>query len=259
MISIITATYNSANTINDTIQSVLRQTNKDFEYLIIDGGSTDETIDIVKSYESEFSGRLKWVSEKDKGIYDAMNKAIERCTGEWINFMNSGDSFYGNNIISSVADFIKGNNDADIIYGDVNIIYDWGEKVYKPLPLYELKSRMVFSHQSCFVKTELIKTVKFSLKYKIAGDYNFFYHQYMNNRKFEYIPICIANFDGVNGISASRHFTALKENAVINGNINKIKWKLSYFAHMVFININNVVKKILPTKITAIIKHYKNK
>ena len=65
MISIITATYNSANTINDTIQSVLRQTNKDFEYLIIDGGSTDETIDIVKSYESEFSGRLKWVSEKD--------------------------------------------------------------------------------------------------------------------------------------------------------------------------------------------------
>ena len=255
-ISVVTICYNAVATLEQTMLSILNQTYSNIEYIIIDGGSTDGTVDIIKKYADKLA---YWVSEPDKGIYDAMNKAIERCTGEWINFMNSGDSFYGNNIISSVADFIKGNNDADIIYGDVNIIYDWGEKVYKPLPLYELKSRMVFSHQSCFVKTELIKTVKFSLKYKIAGDYNFFYHQYMNNRKFEYIPICIANFDGVNGISASRHFTALKENAVINGNINKIKWKLSYFAHMVFININNVVKKILPTKITAIIKHYKNK
>ena len=93
MISIITATYNSAETINDTIKSVLCQTNKDFEYIIVDGGSTDETIDIVKSYESEFSGRLKWVSEKDKGIYDAMNKGINAARGEWINFMNAGDRF----------------------------------------------------------------------------------------------------------------------------------------------------------------------
>ena len=102
MISIITATFNSAKTLKDTIQSVLRQTNKDFEYLIIDGGSTDETIDIVKSYESEFSGRLKWVSEKDQGIYDSMNKGIKMASGDVVGILNSDDYFTSDDILQTV-------------------------------------------------------------------------------------------------------------------------------------------------------------
>lgn len=104
MISIITATYNSAETINDTIKSVLCQTNKDFEYIIVDGGSTDETVDIVKSYESEFSGRLKWVSEKDKGIYDAMNKGIKMASGDIIGILNSDDFYTDKDVLQTVAD-----------------------------------------------------------------------------------------------------------------------------------------------------------
>ena len=104
MISIITATYNSAETINDTIKSVLCQTNKDFEYIIVDGGSTDETIDIVKSCESEFSGRLKWVSEKDKGIYDAMNKGIKMASGDIIGILNSDDFYTDEDVLQTVAE-----------------------------------------------------------------------------------------------------------------------------------------------------------
>lgn len=255
-ISVVTVCYNAATTIEETILSVINQTYSNIEYIVIDGGSSDKTIDIIRKYDDKIA---YWISEPDNGIYDAMNKAISLCTGEWINFMNSGDSFHSNDSVSVVADILKQNTDIEVIYGDVNIRYDWGEKIYKPLPLDELKNKMVFSHQSCFVKSKLMKEEKFSLKYKIAGDYNFFYHQYMNNKKFMYVPICVANFDGVNGISASRHFLALKENAIINQNINKIKWKHSYYTHMLFLNISNIIKKILPAKTTAIIKRYKNK
>ena len=91
MISIITATYNSAKTINDTIKSVLCQTNKDFEYIIVDGNSSDNTVDIINQYESVIT---KWVSEPDKGIYDAMNKGIKMASGEWLIMMNAGDYFF---------------------------------------------------------------------------------------------------------------------------------------------------------------------
>ena len=121
MISIITATYNSAKTLNDTIQSVLRQTNKDFEYLIIDGGCTDETIDIVKSYETEFSGRLKWVSEKDEDIYDAMNKGIKMSSGDVIGILNSDDFYTDEDVLQTVADNFL-NHSVDAIYGDIHFV-----------------------------------------------------------------------------------------------------------------------------------------
>ena len=123
MISIITATYNSAETINDTIKSVLCQTNKDFEYIIVDGGSTDETIDIVKSYESEFSGRLKWVSEKDKGIYDAMNKGIKMASGDIIGILNSDDFYTDEDVLQTVADNFL-NHSVDAIYGDIHFVHE---------------------------------------------------------------------------------------------------------------------------------------
>lgn len=255
-ISIVTVCFNVADTLEKTILSVLNQNYKEIEYIIIDGGSTDSTIDIIKKYSDKLA---YWISEPDKGIYDAMNKAIEKCSGEWINFMNSGDSFHADDSVSSAAEFIEKDPEADIVYGDVNIIYDWGEKIYKPLPLDEIRNRMVFSHQSCFVKTGLMKRIKYSLEYKIAGDYNFFYHQYLEHRKFMYIPICISNFDGVNGISANRHFLAIKENAIINGNINKLGWKVLYCKDMVVFKLSNLVKKIIPSEITTIIKKYKNK
>ena len=102
-ISIITATYNSASTVADTFESVLKQTYKDIDYFVIDGGSTDGTIDIIKEYEAVFGGRMHYISEKDRGIYDAMNKGISRCTGDVVGIRNSDDYFTSDDVLQNVA------------------------------------------------------------------------------------------------------------------------------------------------------------
>lgn len=177
MISIITATYNSAKTINDTIKSVLCQTNKDFEYIIIDGGSTDETIDIVKSYESEFSGRLKWVSEKDKGIYDAMNKGIKMASGDIIGILNSDDYYTSDDILQTIADAFKC-QDVDAIYGDIHFIKDgdpdkcvryYSSRMFSP---FWLRFGFMPAHPSFYCKREVFeKSGLYRLDYKIGSDY----------------------------------------------------------------------------------------
>ena len=177
MISIITATFNSAKTLKDTIQSVLRQTNKDFEYLIIDGGSTDETIDIVKSYESEFSGRLKWVSEKDQGIYDAMNKGIKMASGDVVGILNSDDYFTSDDILQTVDNAFK-SHEIDAIYGDIRFIRDgnpqkcvryYSSRMFRP---FWLRFGFMPAHPSFYCKREVFeKAGLYSLDYKIGADY----------------------------------------------------------------------------------------
>ena len=177
MISIITATFNSAKTLKDTIQSVLRQTNKDFEYLIIDGGSTDETIDRVKSYESEFSGRLKWVSEKDQGIYDAMNKGIKMASGDVVGILNSDDYFTSDDILQTVDNAFK-SHEIDAIYGDIHFIRDgnpqkcvryYSSRMFRP---FWLRFGFMPAHPSFYCKREIFdKAGLYSLDYKIGADY----------------------------------------------------------------------------------------
>lgn len=178
MISIITATFNSAKTLKDTIQSVLRQTNKDFEYLIIDGGSTDETIDIVKSYESEFSGRLKWVSEKDEGIYDAMNKGIKMASGDVVGILNSDDYFTSDDILQTVADAFKC-QEIDAIYGDIHFIRDgnpqkciryYSSRMFRP---FWLRFGFMPAHPSFYCKREVYERAGgYRLDYAIGSDYD---------------------------------------------------------------------------------------
>lgn len=122
MISIITATYNSAATLGDTIRSVLAQTYGDWEHLIIDGGSTDNTLAVAESYRSRYGGRLRIVSEPDNGIYDAMNKGIRLANGNIIGLLNSDDYYSSNDILSAVAEAIErecGQRGVEAVYGDV--------------------------------------------------------------------------------------------------------------------------------------------
>ena len=115
LISIVTVSYNAVATIEQTILSVINQTYSNIEYIIIDGGSTDGTLDVIKKYADKIA---YWVSEPDKGIYDAMNKGIKVATGEWINFMNCGDYFVANNTLESVFGSGKIYKKAEILYGD---------------------------------------------------------------------------------------------------------------------------------------------
>lgn len=195
MISIITATYNSAETINDTIKSVLCQTNKDFEYIIVDGGSTDETIDIVKSYESEFSGRLKWVSEKDKGIYDAMNKGIKMTSGDIIGILNSDDYYTSDDILQTIADAFKCQN-VDAIYGDIHFIKDgvpdkcvryYSSRLFSP---FWLRFGFMPAHPSFYCKRDVFdKSGLYRLDYKIGSDYEMMVRLFRKHKiSSRYVP-----------------------------------------------------------------------
>ena len=117
-ISIITATYNRADTIRDTIKSILTQTYKDWEHIIIDGASNDNTLDIINEYKDQYNGRLKLVSEKDKGIYDAMNKGIALASGDIVGILNSDDLYFENDVLHNINEVFE-KDDPDAIYGGI--------------------------------------------------------------------------------------------------------------------------------------------
>ena len=118
-ISLITVTYNSSRTLRDTIVSVLAQTYQDIEYIIIDGLSEDNTIEIIKEYEPQFEGRIRWVSEKDTGLYDAMNKGFRMATGEIIGIINSDDLIAETTAIEKIVRCFEANSSVDAVYADL--------------------------------------------------------------------------------------------------------------------------------------------
>ncbi len=199
-ISIITVCYNAADTIKKTIESVLAQEYRDYEYLIKDGGSDDGTLELARSYESRFEEKgipLRIISGKDKGIYDAMNLAVKEAGGKWINFMNAGDCFYSRTTLTDI--FKKGNYvNEGILYGDA-IEYEYGH-YYKFRKSFEsIESTMPFSHQSAFVNRELLARYPFKLEYPIGADYDFLISMYQKGYHFKDtgVIVCIISKDGV--------------------------------------------------------------
>ncbi|MBD3842266.1 MAG: glycosyltransferase [Campylobacterales bacterium] len=168
LITVVTVVFNGEKFLEETILSVINQTYDNVEYIIIDGGSTDGTLDIIKKYEHAID---YWVSEKDKGIYDAMNKGIDLATGEWINFMNGGDTFYDIEVISCISS-LKVFTDTDLIFGDVKSTYKGFTKIHPARDLKNIYKSMVFSHQSAFIRSLTHKKFKYDLEYKLSADYN---------------------------------------------------------------------------------------
>ena len=176
-ISVITATYNSAATVRDTFESILSQTFQNYEYIVIDGNSKDETVGRIKEYSSKFGGRMRWISEPDKGIYDAMNKGISMATGDIIGILNS-DDFYTSNDVLEAVDNVFMYGDVDSVYGDVHYVDD--KNLKKCVRYYSSKSfrrwKMRFgympAHPSFYCKKEIYeKFGKFDTTLKIASDF----------------------------------------------------------------------------------------
>ena len=117
-VSVITASFNSAATLSGTMETVLMQTYPDIEYIVIDGASTDGTVDVIKQYEPRFKGRLRWISEKDNGIYDAMNKGLAMATGDIVGVLNSDDLYYDERVVADIVETFE-KNDVESIYGDL--------------------------------------------------------------------------------------------------------------------------------------------
>ena len=176
-ISIITATYNSAVTVKDTFESVLAQTYNDIEYIVVDGLSKDNTVDIIKEYEPKFNGRMRWVSEKDKGLYDAMNKGIAMATGDVVGILNSDDFYTSNDILQLVADGMQ-NGEIDAVYGDIHFVND--DNLDKCVRYYSsrifrrwlMRYGFMPAHPSFYCKRDVYTRYgAFNTKYKIGADF----------------------------------------------------------------------------------------
>ena len=190
-ISIVTVCYNSIDTIERTIQSVLAQDYDNIEYIVIDGGSTDGTVEVIKKYADCIS---HWISEPDNGIYDAMNKGIALATGEWIHFRNSGDFFLRR---ESLTKFFLTPIAEDIMVVHGNCIYyddsGWFEQTPPSLRV-SYKKEIPVLHPASFVRASVQKKIPFDLQYRSSADYDFFYKCCQEGLKYEYRPIAIVAF-----------------------------------------------------------------
>ena len=219
-ISIITVCYNSEKTIRDTIESVLCQTYPDFEYLIIDGKSSDSTLDIINSFNDD---RIKLISEKDKGLYDAMNKGIELSTGDIIGIVNSDDVLYDENVFQNIVDNYR--DDTEIMYGNIKYYNDDFSKVVRDYISGTSNSLdWCPAHPSMYVRREVFDRIgMYDLQYRINADYDFMVRCNINKIRYQYLNIYFVKmrYGGVsNGFEGYRKnfiecYKVLKNNNVI--------------------------------------------
>lgn len=211
-VSIITPCLNSAATISQTIESVLSQTYKNIEYIVVDGGSSDGTLDIIKGYLPRFQGRMKYVSEKDKGIYDAMNKGIRLSGGELIGIINS-DDFYEPDAVETIVSHMSADK-YQVLYGYCRLLEGNREMGVLKNSHLDLKNQMI-PHPTCFVTRKVYCDFgMFLTVFKIADDYEFMCRLYRSGEvKFIQIKKILANFR--TGGACSNIERMERENAVI--------------------------------------------
>lgn len=191
-ITVITVVLNDKKGLERTILSVKGQVYENLEYIVIDGDSKDGTTTVI---EENLELIDFWISDCDEGIYDAMNKGIDMANGDWIIFMNAGDTFKNDQVLKELTNY-KIQPETRLIYGDVNTQYESFERVMRAGKLNMLKYGMVFSHQSALFKTEWIKENKYDTCYQLAADYKQIMGLYLENTTyFQYFPITIATVD----------------------------------------------------------------
>lgn len=243
-ITVITVVFNGRQLIEATILSVVGQSYPNLEYIVIDGGSTDGTCDVIKKYEAHID---YWCSEKDRGIYDAMNKGLAKATGRWVNFMNAGDTFYESNTLKEL--FLSQKRTATVIYGSVEIAYpDWmrTEEGGSPDRLWQ---GMQFSHQACFVDTSYHQAHPFNIHNSIAADLAFFYQAYQSEVVFFKSDRIISRVitGGVSELNRVKTILASRD-AVCGGRLRPLI-SLYFYLQVVDSLIRSIAKRFLPKRI----------
>lgn len=179
----------------DAMESVLHQTYTDWEYIIVDGGSTDGTVDLIRRYEPQFGGKLKWTSEPDHGIYDAMNKGISRATGDVVGILNSDDYYTSEDVLGVVASVLSDNR-LDAVYGDIHFIHDgkpnkivryYSSRHFRP---FWLRFGFMPAHPSFYVRRSVYeKAGLYNTAYKIGSDFEMMVRLFRHYHiRAKYIP-----------------------------------------------------------------------
>ena len=205
-ITVVTVSFNAADCIAATMESVVRQTYPALEYVVIDGASTDGTVEIVKKYADRVS---HFVSERDGGIYYGMNKGIDAATGDYVIFMNCGDRFADDEVVGDVAAFIAANPGSDVVYGNSYKVYDYGTYLSKPSTI--LGTRMGLSHQTVFAKTSLLRGHKFDTRYRYAADFEQLSSLKNDGAAFVHFDRAIATEEMRSGTTVSNYDASARE------------------------------------------------
>jgi len=278
LFSIVTVCFNPGELIRKTIESVLAQNTPAegvfFEYIIQDGKSSDNTLSIVDSYSDAFSDKninLIVNSEKDNGIYDAMNKAVKASGGKYVIFMNADDCFYNSNVLCDITESLKkcGDKLPDIIYGDC-IVKELGMYFKFRKSFDAIKERMPFSHQACFADRALLLDSPFNTEYRITADYAFLLKSFLTEKVFfdSKVEIALVTADGLSSIHMLDTFIEANkvcnnlncprftDEASYNKALKKMKLKqfvLSYFPEFIklFIRKNQVKNRGQLTNVTV--------
>ena len=226
-VTIITVVRNASDLLITTMNSVIEQTYNNIEYVVIDGDSDDGTLDVINRYSDKLS---YWESEKDLGVYNAMNKSLSFVHGDWVLFLNAGDVFVDNRVVEKVVDDID--VDSELVYGDAFIIgeninrlikADLNAKIFKETPI---------CHQSLFVRADIMKSVKFNENFVVLSDYYFILDSYLKGRKFQYLNYPISKYL-LGGMSSTNILTMYIEGVAIliriSKKVNDVDYKDSSF------------------------------
>lgn len=210
-ISIITVNFNDAVGLESTVRSVISQKSDKYEFIIIDGGSTDGSVEIIKKYADKID---YWISERDRGIYHAMNKGVVQAHGDYCLFLNSGDSFYNEKVLDYI---LKVEYNDDIIVGRV-VSKNGHSQLFLP-PSREISLYYLFSgtvpHQGAFIRTDLLRRIPYDENLKIVSDWKFFLEAIiLNNCTVRYVDEYIAEFD-TTGVSTSNPDKMWKEKELV--------------------------------------------
>jgi len=243
-ISIITVSFNSASTIRDTIDSVLFQTYNDIEYIIVDGQSNDHTVEIIQSYESKFAGRLRWISEPDKGLYDAMNKGIQLATGDVIGIINSDDFYHRSDVVELIAEAFTHSN-VQSVFGDVRFVnptnLDKTVRYYRAKNFNPKRFRFGFMppHPTFFTyKKNFDQYGYYKSDYKIAADYELLIRfLYKNKLSYRYLALDVMKMRTGGASTAS-----IKSNIILNQEIVRACNENGIYTNMPILMLKYFVK-----------------
>jgi len=253
--TIITVVLNAEKDLERTIKSVVNQSYKNYEYIIVYTPSTDKTWNIILRNKKYIN---KILINNKLGVYPPMNLGTNYSEGEYINFLNSGDFFYNKKTLYNVSKFV--NQNYDVIYGDSVVKYDNYVKKVPVLPFNKIFYGMIFSHQSCFIKLNLQKNYQFNLKYLYSSDYDLILKLYNKKSSFFKInkPLSISKSDG---IADKNRFHTIYENLIIVKSQNNEKYLKSFFYFIkkyFYFKIIMFLKIFLPSNLFYKIKKYKN-
>ena len=232
--SIIVISLNTKLDFLKTINSILKQTVKNYEIIVIDGDSKDGTKEEIFKIKNTLS---KFLIEKDKGIYDAMNKGIKISSGEWIVLLNSGDVFYNDKVLEKLSSLNL--DDKEIVFGEPLVTNEELSYIVYSKKFDDETILMPFCHQSCIVRSHILKKEKFSLNYKFSSDFNFFLECFVSKIKFFKSDIIVSK------VKAGGVSDKLRQD-VFNENIDIIKknTKTKHFYKLYYLKINQYLKDI---------------